>query len=45
MADLRQDISGFDDLVAVIYFNQKEVYPWPDGFGLPDWRFEQNVMN
>lgn len=27
-----------DQLVGVIYFNQKEVYPWPDGFGLPDWR-------
>lgn len=42
--DIRQDIAGLDRLTAVVYFNQTEVYPWPDGFGLPDWRFGFNVV-
>lgn len=42
--DVRQDLDGFDELRAVIYFNQLEVYPWPDGFGLPNWQFGQNVL-
>ena len=42
--DVRQDLEGFDELRAVIYFNQLEVYPWPDGFGLPDWRFGRNIL-
>ena len=28
----------FPDLVAVVYFNDKEVYPWPENYGLPNWR-------
>ncbi|NKX45652.1 glycoside hydrolase family 26 protein [Roseicyclus persicicus] len=43
--DVRQDIEGMPALVAVIYFNQTEVYPWPDGFGLPDWRIGFNVLD
>jgi endoglucanase len=43
--DVRQDIGGLDELVAVIYFNQTEVYPWPDGYGLPDWRFGFNILD
>lgn len=31
-------------LAGVVYFNQKEVYPWPDGYGLPDWRLENRVI-
>lgn len=31
-------------LSGVVYFNQKEVYPWPDGYGLPDWRLEKRVI-
>lgn len=42
--DVRQDLAGFDLLVAVVYFNQKEVYPWPDGFGFPDWRIGGRVL-
>ena len=42
--DVRQDLEGFSELQAVIYFNQQEVYPWPDGFGLPDWRFPNNSL-
>lgn len=42
--DVRQDVEGLTELVAVIYFNQTEVYPWPDGYGLPDWRFGHNIL-
>lgn len=42
--DVRQDIEGLTELVAVIYFNQTEVYPWPDDYGLPDWRFDHNIL-
>jgi beta-mannanase len=28
----------FPDMAAVVYFNDREVYPWPDGLGRPDWR-------
>ncbi len=31
-------------LVGSVYFNQPEVYPWPDGFGLPDWRVPNRVL-
>ena len=31
-------------LVGAAYFNQKEVYPWPDGYGLPDWRLDARVL-
>ncbi len=43
--DVRQDLDGFPELEAVIYFNQQEVYPWPDGFGLPDWRIPNNQLD
>lgn len=31
-------------LVGAAYFNQPEVYPWPDGYGLPDWRIDKRVL-
>lgn len=31
-------------LVGAAYFNQPEVYAWPDGFGLPDWRIDRRVL-
>lgn len=34
----------FPELTAVVYFNQTEVYPWPDGFGLPDWRIDGRTI-
>ncbi len=43
--DVRQDIADFPELQAVIYFNQQEVYPWPDDFGLPDWRVPNRVLD
>lgn len=35
----------FPELTAVVYFNDREVYPWPDGFGLPDWRVVEESTN
>ena len=34
----------FPLLAAVVYFNDKEVHPWPGTFGLPDWRIGQSVV-
>ncbi|MGB3146490.1 MAG: glycosyl hydrolase [Paracoccaceae bacterium] len=31
-------------LVGVVYFDQKEVYPWPEDYGLPDWRLNYRVL-
>ncbi|MGR3759893.1 glycoside hydrolase family 26 protein [Roseobacteraceae bacterium NS-SX3] len=42
--DVRQSGGQFPELAAVVYFNQTEVYPWPDGYGLPDWRVEHRVV-
>jgi beta-mannanase len=30
--------SEFPQLTAVVYFNDREVYPWPGGYGRPNWR-------
>jgi endoglucanase len=30
-------------LVGAVYFDQPEVYPWPNGFPLPDWRLDKRV--
>lgn len=35
---VRESHDSFSELTAVVYFNRQEVFPWPDGFGLPDWR-------
>jgi endoglucanase len=32
------------NLVGVVYFNQREVYPWPENFGLPDWRINNRII-
>ena len=42
---IRQVSDQFPNLVGVSYFNQHEVYPWPDGYGLPDWRVDQQILN
>lgn len=28
----------FPQMTAVVYFNDREVYPWPTPYGRPDWR-------
>lgn len=32
-------------LVGVVYFDQPEVYPWPNDFPLPDWRLSERTTN
>lgn len=32
-------------LSGVVYFDQQEVYPWPNGFGFPDWRLANRVTD
>ncbi|HDR27762.1 glycoside hydrolase family 26 protein [Rhodovulum sp.] len=44
-SEIRLIYPEFPSLVAVVYFNQKEVYPWPDGYGLPNWRFDSRVID
>ena len=41
--ELRQPRPEYPNLVGVIYFDQKEVYPWPNNLGLPDWRLAYRV--
>jgi endoglucanase len=33
----------FPALAGVVYFNHPEVYDWPQGFGLPDWRVTRRI--
>ncbi len=42
--EVRQRNPKFPNLVGVVYFNQREVYPWPDNYGLPDWRVNEHVL-
>jgi beta-mannanase len=35
----------FPQLTSVVYFNDKEVFPWPDGYGLPNWRVVPEMTN
>lgn len=42
--EVRLEYPEFPNLVAVVYFNQKEVHPWPDGFGYPNWKFEEHLV-
>lgn len=44
-SDVRSKAALYPELEAVVYFNQQEVYPWPDGFGFPDWRRTANTLN
>lgn len=42
-AEVRQARPEAPALAGVVYFNQKEVYPWPRDLGLPDWRIDYRV--
>ncbi len=44
-AEVRQMGETFPNLVGVVLFNFPEVYPWPDGLGLPDWRVFHRVTD
>ncbi|WP_460273454.1 glycoside hydrolase family 26 protein [Celeribacter sp. ULVN23_4] len=43
-ATVRAENADYPSLVGVVYFNYPEVYPWPEGFGLPDWRVKNQVL-
>lgn len=32
------DLAQFPQMTAVVYFNDREVYPWPTPYGRPNWR-------
>ncbi len=34
----------FPKLEANVYFNDREVWPWMRGYGLPDWRVDHNII-
>lgn len=38
MNDVAQRRAEFPALERIVYFNDKEVHPWPLDLGLPDWR-------
>jgi len=42
---VRQVKAEYPSLVGVVYFNYPEVYPWPEGFGLPDWRVKNQILD
>ncbi|MBB4568779.1 glycoside hydrolase family 26 protein [Rhizobium leucaenae] len=37
-ANAAKQYPEFPKLTAVVYFNDKELYPWPKPYGLPNWR-------
>lgn len=42
---VRQEKPEYPSLVGVVYFNHPEVYPWPEGFGTPDWRVKNQILD
>ncbi|MDQ2090284.1 glycoside hydrolase family 26 protein [Marimonas arenosa] len=42
---VRQVKEAYPQLVGVVYFNYPEVYPWPEGFGAPDWRVKNQILD
>ncbi len=44
-AAVRRAQSDFPALVGIVYFHDREVYPWPDGFDRPDWRERGDRIN
>ena len=42
---VRVEKAAYPSLVGVVYFNQHEVYPWPEGFGAPDWRIKNQILD
>lgn len=41
---IRVTRAEYPNLVGVVYFDQREVYPWPNNFGFPDWRLDNRVI-
>lgn len=43
--EANQPHAEFPDMTAVVYFNDREVYPWPSGVGRPDWRVANHPLD
>ncbi len=43
--DVKFDHPQFPELKEVIYFNDREIWPWPHNLGYPDWRVVRNATN
>jgi len=43
--DLTAKNPAYPELKEVVYFNDKEVWGWPHGLGLPDWRVNRAHAN
>lgn len=41
---IRSMADTFPALAGVVYFNYPEVYDWPGGFGRPDWRIGERIV-
>jgi beta-mannanase len=37
-------VPEFSLLEGIVYFNDREVYPWPGGYGQPNWRVMQDAL-
>lgn len=44
-SDVAAPHSEFPELVAVVYFNDREIYAWPQDYGRPNWRIVQDGVN
>lgn len=43
-AEANKPHADFPGLTAVVYFNDREVYPWPREVGRPDWRVANHPL-
>ena len=44
LSKMRSTSNRFPRLRAIVYFNMKEPYFWPNGFGSPDWRVPARML-
>ena len=42
-SEVRAARPDMPQLVGAVYFDQQEVYPWPNDFPRPDWRLAERV--
>jgi beta-mannanase len=38
IAEMKSGVKQYPGVVSVLYFNETETFPWPKGYGYPDWR-------
>ena len=44
-ASVAERHAEFPRLTAVVYFNDREIYDWPQGYGRPDWRVVRETIS